>query len=288
MTEDRWISETLFDGDGLRTSYRVKRVLHESKTAHQHLLLFESANFGKVLMLDGATQVTSADEFIYHEMMSHVPILAHGRAQNVLIVGGGDCGIAEEVLKHKTVTRLTLVEIDSSVVSFAREHFPEFTGPVLSDPRFELVISDGMTFVERTDRKFDVVIIDSTDPHGPGQVLFTEAFYRGVQRCLNPQGLMVTQNGVPFLQPDVLRSVATFRKLFADGTCYIAAIPTYTGGHLAMGWATDDVTLRTHSVEELTRRYELAGRFPTRYWTPEVHRAAFALPRFIADLIEKP
>lgn len=286
MTEDRWISETLHDQLGLRFSLKATRILHEVKTEHQHLVLFENELFGKVLMLDGATQVTTADEFIYHEMMSHVPILAHGRAQHVLIIGGGDCGIAEEVLKHKTVQSLTLVEIDASVVDFSKQYFPEFTGPVLSDPRFQLVIDDGVNFVEKTDRKFDVVIVDSTDPVGPGEVLFTERFYRGVQRCLNPNGLMATQSGVPFVQPHVVeKSVKEFRKLFADASCYIAAIPTYAGGHLAMGWATDDKTLRTVSAGELTRRYEQAGRFQTKYWTPDVHRAAFALPRYIAERI---
>lgn len=287
MTQDRWISETLFDDLGFRVSYKIKRVLYEMKTQHQDLVLFEHAHFGKVLMLDGATQVTTADEFIYHEMMSHVPILAHGRAQEVLIVGGGDCGIAEEVLKHKSVARLTQVEIDASVVEFSKEHFPEFTGPLLSDKPFELVIDDGMKFVAETDRRFDVVIVDSTDPQGPGAVLFTEEFYSGVKRCLKPGGVMVTQNGVPFFQPDELTSsVSKFRKLFADGGCYIAAIPTYVGGHLAMGWASDDKSLRDVSVETLTQRYEAAGNFSTRYWTPDVHRAAFALPRFIRDLVD--
>lgn len=287
MSNERWISETLFDDLGFRVSYKVERVLYEMKTGHQDLVLFENPYFGKMLMLDGATQVTTADEFVYHEMMSHVPILAHGGAEDVLIVGGGDCGIAEEVLKHKSVARLTQVEIDASVVEFSKEHFPEFTGPVLSDKRFDLVIADGMKFVAETDRRFDVVIIDSTDPQGPGAVLFTEEFYAGVKRCLKPGGVMVTQNGVPFFQPDELTSsVSKFRKLFADGGCYIAAIPTYVGGHLAMGWASDDKALRNVSVETLTQRYQAAGSFSTKYWTPEVHRAAFALPRFIRDRVD--
>src|SRR5215469_14485495 len=171
MGETRWIPETLFDDFGFRMSYRVERVLYETQTDHQHLVLFENRLFGKVLMLDGATQVTTRDEFIYHEMMTHVPILAHGKAREVLIVGGGDCGIAEEVLKHKAVERLTQVEIDASVVEFSKEHFPEFTGPVLADPRFDLIIDDGMNFVQKTDRRFDVIIVDSTDPQGPGKIL---------------------------------------------------------------------------------------------------------------------
>jgi len=288
MAEKRWMAETLFDELGFRMTYAVDRVLYETQTEHQHLVLFEHRLFGKMLMLDGATQVTTRDEFIYHEMMTHVPILAHGNAREVLIVGGGDCGIAEEALKHEAVTRVTQVEIDASVVAFSKEHFPEFTGPVLSDKRFDLVIDDGMKFVVETDRRFDVVIVDSTDPQGPGAVLFTFDFYAACQRVMTAGGILVTQNGVPFLQPDeLIASVGHFRKLFADATCYVAAIPTYVGGHMAMGWAAHDARLRALPVETIARRYEAAGAFPTKYWTPEVHRAAFALPRFIAEHVDQ-
>jgi len=284
----RWIPETLFDELGFRMTYAVERVLYEMQTEHQHLVLFEHSFFGKVLMLDGATQVTSKDEFVYHEMMTHVPILAHGNAREVLIVGGGDCGIAEEVLKHKTVRRVTQVEIDASVVEFSKEHFPEFTRPVLSERRFDLVIDDGMNYVAKTDRRFDVIIVDSTDPLGPGKVLFSERFYRACRRCINDGGVMVTQNGVPILQSDELvTGIRKFRRLFADGACYVAAIPTYVGGHMAMGWASDNPKLRGLTVATVAGRYRRAGSFPTKYWTPEVHVAAFALPRFIADKVAR-
>ena len=288
MAEKRWIAETLFDDLGFRMSYQVNKVLYEMQTEHQHLVLFEHAFFGKMLMLDGATQITKGDEFIYQEMMSHVPLFAHGQAREVLIIGGGDCGIAEEVLKHKSVKRLTQVEIDPAVVEFSKEHFPEFTGPVFADRRFESVIDDGMKYVARTERRFDAIIVDSTDPQGPGKVLFSQKFYAACKRCMNKGAVLVTQNGVPMFQPQELASsVAKFRSLFADGTCYVAAIPTYIGGHMAMGWASDDRRLRQTSVKTLAARYRKAGTFPTRYWTPEVHAAAFALPRFIAYVVAK-
>ena len=288
MAEKRWIPETLFDELGFRMTYEVERVLYEMRTEHQHLVLFQHRYFGKMLMLDGATQVTTRDEFIYHEMMTHVPIFAHGRAKEVLIIGGGDCGIAEEVLKHKAVARLTQVEIDESVVEFSKEHFPEFTGPVFADKRFESVIADGMKYVAETDRRFDVIIVDSTDPQGPGAVLFTKEFYAGCKKCMAKGGVMVTQNGVPFFQPDeLISSVGHFRSLYADGSCYVAAIPTYVGGHMAMGWAADDAKLRQTPVETIAERYKAAGSFSTKYWTPEVHKAAFALPRFIAEHVAK-
>ena len=185
MAEKRWIAETLFERLGLRMSYEVERVLYEARTAHQHLVLFEHKFFGKMLMLDGATQITSRDEYVYQEMMSHVPLFAHGAAKEVLIVGGGDCGIAEEVLKHKTVKHLTQVEIDASVVEFAKQHYPEFTKPVFADKRFDSVIGDGTKYVAKTSRRFDVIIVDSTDPQGPGAVLFTKKFYADCKRCLD-------------------------------------------------------------------------------------------------------
>jgi spermidine synthase len=288
MAEKRWISETLFDELGFRMSYEVKKVLYELQTEHQHLVLFEQPFFGKMLMLDGATQITKRDEFIYQEMMSHVPLFAHGNAREVLIVGGGDCGIAEEVLKHKTVQRLTQVEIDAAVIEFSKEHFPEFTKPVFADKRFESVIDDGMKYVAKTDRRFDVIIVDSTDPQGPGKILFSQKFYAACKRCMRPGGVLVTQNGVPIYQPgELTSSISKFRTLFADGSCYIAAIPTYVGGHMAMGFATDNRRLRQTPAKTIAERYRKAGSFKTGYWTPDVQAAAFALPRFIADAVAK-
>jgi spermidine synthase len=284
--EKRWIAETLFDDLGFRMSFEVDKVLYELQTEHQHLVLFEQRFFGKVLMLDGATQISKKDEFIYQEMMSHVPLFAHGNARDVLIVGGGDCGIAEEVLKHRTIKHLTQVEIDPAVIEFAKEHFPEFTKPVFADSRFQSVIGDGAKFVAKTDRRFDVIIVDSTDPQGPGKILFGAKFYAGCKRCLRHGGVLVTQNGVPFLQNNELAAaMQKFRRLFADASCYVAAIPVYVGGHMAMGMATDDKRLRRHPVKTIAERYRKSGSFKTMYWTPEVHVAAFAQPRFIADLV---
>ena len=287
MADKRWIPETLFDRLGLRMSYAAGRLRHDRRTAHQHLKLFDHRQLGRVLMLDGAVQLTSRDEFIYHEMMSHVPILAHGRAREVLVVGGGDCGIAEEALKHRSVARVTQVEIDRAVVDLAVRYLPELAGPVLADPRFDLVIADGRDYVATTARRFDVVIVDSTDPQGPGAALFGRKFYAAVKRCLAPGGVLVTQNGVPFLQPDELvASLGRLRGLFADASCYVAAVPTYVGGHLAMGWASDNPRLRRLSARTIAARHRRSGGFATSYWTPEVHAAAFALPRYIATLAE--
>lgn len=285
MSDGLKFNETLHPG--VEVSYSCQDILYQERTEHQDMVLFTNPVFGKVLMLDGITQVTTADEFIYHEMMSHVPILAHGAAKQVLIVGGGDCGLAEEVLKHASVEKLTQVEIDASVVEFSKQHFGEFNAGVVEDPRFDLVIADGMKFVAETEQRFDVVIVDSTDPQGPGAILFSQEFYDNVHRCLTPGGVLVTQNGVPFLQRnELVTSVERFSKTYQDAAAYIAAIPTYFGGHMALGWACDNPELRQTPVSVLEERFKTAG-FKTRYYTPEVHAAAFALPRFILDAVEE-
>ncbi len=281
---DEWSEEVLHDD--LRIKFRIDRLLFDSKTEHQRLKLFESKSFGRVLTLDSVVQTTESDEFIYHEMMAHLPILAHGRAKHVLIIGGGDGGMAEEVLKHESVERVTMVEIDPGVVEFSKQYLPEICRQAFDDPRLNLVIADGAKFVAETDERFDVAIIDSTDPIGPAEVLFTEAFYGNVKRCLNDGGIVATQNGVPFLQAAELTStLAAFRKLFRDATCYLATVPTYVGGPMAFGWGTDDESLRQVTEEQLARRFEASG-IETRYYTPAVHKAAFALPPYIQDMIE--
>ncbi|MEP2705034.1 MAG: polyamine aminopropyltransferase [Roseibium sp.] len=285
MSNGLKFDETLYPG--VQVSYSCDEILYQEKTEHQDLVLFSNPVFGKVLMLDGVTQVTTKDEFIYHEMMAHVPILAHGAAKNVLIVGGGDCGLAEEVLKHTSVEKLVQVEIDKSVVDFSMEHFSDFNAGVLDDPRFELVIADGLKYAAETNERFDVVIVDSTDPHGPGEVLFSEGFYRDVHRILTPGGVLVTQNGVPFLQKDELvTSIERFSRIFKDASAYIAAIPTYFGGHMTLGWASDNADLRKQAASVLEERFNAAG-FDTQYYTPDVHAAAFALPRFILNAVEE-
>jgi spermidine synthase len=289
MNDERYIQETLFDELGFRLGFAAEKIVFQGQGDLQSLILFENKRFGRMLMLDGATQVTTADEFIYSEMMSHVPILAHGESEDVLIIGGGDCLIAEEVLKHKAVKRCVQVEIDKAVLDFSKAYFLEWNRPFFEDGRVESVIADGMHYV--ADRKnhgrFDVVIVDSTDPQGPGAVLFSREFYEGAKRCLKPGGVMVTQNGVPFFQPDeLLGTIGFWRSLFADPYAYVAAIPTYVGGHMTMGFATDDKTLRAVSLPTLEQRFK-AAKLETRYYTPEVHKAAFALPRFIRDLVEK-
>lgn len=281
----RWITETLHEKEGLATAYRADKVLYEENTGQQHLVIFDNPAFGRMMALDGATQVAERDEFVYHEMMTHVPILAHGSVKKVLIIGGGDGGILREATRHKMLEKITMVEIDPAVTDFSKKHLAMVSAGAFDDPRLDLVFADGTKFVAESSESYDVVIVDSTDPVGPGAVLFEESFYRNAKARLAPGGVIVTQNGVPFLQPAELTStIEKFRRLFAVASCYLATIPTYVGGPMAMGWGTDDASLTEVPVETLRARLTAAG-FETRYYTPEVHKAAFALPRYVEAVL---
>jgi len=263
---------------------REDRVLYDSETDHQRLRVFENPTFGRVLTLDDVVQVTERDNFIYHEMLTHVPILAHGAARRVLIIGGGDGGMAREVLRHAAVVHLTMIEIDAGVVDFSRRYLPDISEGAFDDPRLHLTIADGAAYMRETGERFDVIIVDSTDPTGPGEVLFTDSFYGHARRALAPGGILVTQNGVPFLQGgELTNTMRAFKALFADHTCYLATVPTYAGGPMAFGWGTDGAA-RNVTVEVLRERLATSGIAPD-YYTPEVHKAAFALPGYVARLL---
>ena len=283
--EDVWFTETLHEG--YRASIQIRQTLFDSRSGRQHLVIADSVRFGTLVTLDGVTQLTSADEYVYHEMLSHVPMLAHGGVEQVLIIGGGDGGMAEEVFKHSSVQKITLVEIDPWVVGVSKRHLRDVNGGAFDDPRLELVIADGKDFAGSTEARFDLIVVDSTDPHGPGKPLFEPDFYADCRRILRPGGVIVTQNGVPFFQEAELeQTMRSFTSLFADATCYLAAVPTYVGGFMAFGWGTDDPGLRQVPVDTLARRLDASGIVP-RYYTPEVHLASFALPRFILDIVER-
>ena len=284
-SDETWLTETLYDD--VRMSIKVDRVLFDSQTEHQHLVVAESERFGRMFTLDGVTQLTMADEFVYHEMLAHVPILAHGAARDIGIVGGGDGGLVEEVLKHSTVERVTIAELDAGVIDFAKTYLGDLSRGAFDDPRVDIVLGDGAEFVATAERRFDVIVVDSTDPIGPGAALFTPEFYANCKRALQPGGVLVTQNGVPFFQPAELEStMRIFGGLFADATCYLGVVPTYVGGFMAFGWGADDAGLRIVPLTTLRERFD-AARLDTRYYTPELHQASFALPRFIGDIVER-
>ena len=279
-----WFDET--DAEDLIIRFAIDGVVARQRTDFQDLVIFDSPRFGRALALDGIVQLTEADEFVYHEMIAHVPLLAHGEARRVLVIGGGDGGTVREVLKHG-VDRVVMVELDRQVVEACREHLPSVNAGAFEDPRLEMRFEDGVAYVARCEERFDVVVVDSTDPlPGPGEVLFSEAFYADCKRILAPGGILISQFGMPFLYPDAVRDAR--RRLadcFADATLYILAVPVFAGGYMAFGWASDSRALRELPADTLASRLALSG-IEMRFYTPAFHRAAFELPRPIAALLD--
>ncbi len=268
---------------GYFQGFAVDRVILDEKTDLQHLVIFENRLFGRIMALDGIIQTTEKDEFIYHEMIAHVPLMSHVAPRRVLIVGGGDGGTLREVLRHPDVERVVQVEIDAGVIDTCKRYFPNHSQGAFDNPRAEIVIDDGLEYVATSDERFDVIITDSTDAVGPGAVLFSRDYYAGCRRCLADGGVLVTQNGVAFLQMYEARpSAQYFSELFQDAHFYGAAVPTYVGGIMLFGWATDDMGLRTTSIDTLRQRYT-ARKLVTRYYTPDLHYGAFSLPQYVID-----
>lgn len=281
----KW-SENLEPRD-FTTTYEIDQVLYELQSPHQHIMLFENATMGKVLTIDGVVQTTENDEFTYHEMLVHVPILSHGAAKNVLVIGGGDGGCIKELFKHFSLESVTLVDIDKSVISISQKYLGKICGNAFSDPRLNVVISDGATFVAECTEQFDIIIVDSPDPIGAGKVLFSKTFYSNCNRLMRESSILVTQNGVPFTQGKELQnSIAKWRALFADSRCYLTNVPSYIGGPLAIGWATNNINLWSIPLKTIEKRFKQAA-IKCNYYTPEVHVAAFFLPQYIKQLLYK-
>jgi spermidine synthase len=280
---DIWLNETLYPEWGQR--FLVKRELAHVQSAFQDIVIFESHSHGRVMVLDGCIQITERDEFVYQEMLAHVPLLAHGDARNVLIIGAGDGGVLRRVLLHRNVERAVMVEIDGEVIRLSKEFLPDIAAGAWADPRADVIVGDGIDYVKKAaDGSFDVIIVDSTDPIGVGEVLFTDDFYQNCARILTPRGLVVNQCGVPFMQADELRDTSLRRKqFFPHVSAYVASVPTYVGGLMTLGIAAKDAAIGRQTVEDIRARAEAQGiAGSSAYWTPEIHVGSFNLPPYIA------
>jgi len=282
----RWIEETFHPH--WRVRLEASKVLHEVKTQHQHLVIFANETWGTVLMLDGVCQLTTADEFVYHEMMAHVPLMTLAAPGRVLVVGGGDGGVLREVLKHPTVAKATLCEIDRAVIDLSLKYYPEIAGGAFDDARADVVIADGLKFMADTREKFDAIIVDSSEPIGPSASLHTREFFTDCKRALKKGGVLVTQNGLPFLFPEHLRATSEiFASLFRATSPYLCTQPCYFGGPFALNCASDDEALLKMTETMLARR-TAKRRISAKYYTPSVHRAAFALPHYVSAALATP
>ena len=283
MTEKKWYKETLYAD--VAQSFSVSEELYSAQSAFQKVEFINNPVFGRTLILDGIIQTTENDEFVYHEMMTHVPIMAHGNVKKVLIIGAGDGGILREVLQHKTIEKAVMVEIDGDVVEMSKKLLPSLSNGAFNDPRAEVIIGDGVKYMKESPELFDVIIVDSSDPVGPNVELFGRDFYQNCHKRLTDSGILVTQNGVVFFQADeLIRSHGYFKEIFTDASCYVAAVPAYYGGFMTMGWACKDKAVRQNDAATIKARVAKSG-IKTKYYNEDIHLACFALPQFVKNHI---
>lgn len=264
-------------------SIEVTRQLCCEQSRFQRIEIFESEDFGRFLTLDGYMMCTEKDEFVYHEMMVHVPMAVNPAARRVLVVGGGDGGAVREVCRYPSVQHVDLVEIDSRVVDLCREYLPSIAGS-LGDPRVEMHFEDGMRFVRGCEDSYDLILVDSTDPFGPGEGLFTREFYGHCYKALHENGILVNQNESPFYPDDARAMVRAHQRIAATfPVCrmYQAHIPSYPSGHWMFGFASKG----PHPIRDIKEREWVALGLRTRYYNLNLHLASFALPTFVEEMV---
>ncbi|TMW72124.1 spermidine synthase [Alteribacter natronophilus] len=270
-----WFTEKQTKDFGITA--KIKQTYHSEQTDFQKLDMVETAEFGNMLLLDGMVMTTEKDEFVYHEMVAHVPLFTHPDPKNVLVVGGGDGGVIREILKHPGVEKATLVEIDGKVIEYSKEYLPSIAGK-LDDPRVDVQVDDGFMHIAKSEGAYDVIMVDSTEPVGPAVNLFTKGFYEGISKALKDDGVFVAQTDNPWFQQDLIRNVfRDVRETFPITRLYTANIPTYPSGL----W-TFTIGSKKHDPLEVPE-----DRFhdvDTKYYTKAIHKAAFALPKFVEDL----
>ena len=275
-----WFHDSMEMAHGFRTSIKIKDVLCHYRSRFQEIAIFETEKLGRMLVLDDITMLTEFDEFAYHEMIVHVPLLVHPKPAKILVIGGGDGGTVREILKHPEVEHVQVCEIDEEVINACREFLPSLASS-FNDPRVEILYQDGARFVTRHPRTYDVVIVDSTDPIGPGQILFQREFYEAMKGALTEDGIAVTQCESMYLHKDVIKGVSSFaRGLYPILGYYYTLVPTYPSGLIGFFFCSMKYDPLTPPSQE-----RVAHLKDLRYYTPEVHRAAFTLPRFGADLL---
>ncbi len=257
---------------------KVNKTYYNEKTKFQDLAVIETEQFGRMLVLDGTVQTTIKDEFIYHEMITHIPLFTHPKPQKVLVIGGGDGGTIREIIKHPTVDKAILVEIDEKVVEVSREYLPQISC-ALEDKKVEVIIDDGIKYVSQHKNEFDLIIVDSTDPVGPAVGLFAVDFYRAIFDSLKEDGIFVAQTESPFYNKDLIqKTFKSIKGIFPITKLYLCSIPTYPSGL----WS---FTLGSKKYDPSKVDTDKIAEIPTKYYSPKIHKSVFNLPKFVEDYL---
>ena len=278
----QWITEE--QTPHLRLSAEAEEVLYSGESEFQKIEVFKSKEYGTMLALDGVFQTSEREEFIYHEMMSHVPLFLHPNPERVLIIGGGDGGVAKELTQYDSIEKIDVVEPDEMLVEVCREHFPELACG-LDDPRVNVYYQDGLRFLRNKTEEYDLIINDATDPFGHTEGLFTKEFYGSCYKALKEDGIMVYQHGSPFYDEDKEECMKMHRKAFRAfpvSRVYQAHIPTCSSGYWLFGFASK----KYHPLNNLRVKEWKKLHIKTRYYTTNLHRGAFMLPKYLEDMLE--
>lgn len=281
--DDLWFSE--YHTPNVRFSIRVNRQLFDEQSDYQRISVYDSPDFGRFLTLDGALMLTERDEFIYHDMIVHVPMAVNPEIRNVLVIGAGDGGVARELSRYPDIDRIEIVEIDRRVTEVCKTYLPQ-TACGFDDPRVTLRFEDGLRFVRHTSQTYDLIIVDSTDPSGPGEVLFTSEFFGSCYGALNPRGILVNQHESPFYPLDAKAMQSAHRRIsdvFPVSRVYQAHIPTYPSGHWLFGFASRGLD----PIRDQQTAAWQALNLKTRYYNPDLHRGAFALPTYVEEMLKQ-
>ncbi len=281
--DDLWFSE--YHTKDVKFSIRVTKQLYYEESDYQHIAVYDSPEFGRFLTLDSVMMLTERDEFIYHEMLVHVPMAVNPYIKNVLIIGAGDGAAARELSKYNNVEKIDVVEIDGSVIEVCKRFIPQ-TACGFDDKRVNIYCEDGLRFVRNTKEKYDLIIVDSTDPFGPGEVLFTKEFYGSCFNALTEKGIMVNQHESPFYKADALsmkRAHKSILNTFPISRVYQAHIPTYPSGHWLFGFASKCL----HPVKDIQEKAWKDLKIKTKYYNTNLHKGAFALPQYVEEMLSE-
>jgi len=284
LIKDGWFTEfgTLWPGQGM--SLQIDEVLFEGKSNFQNVVIYKSKTFGKVLVLDGVIQLTERDWPAYQEMVTHIPLLSHPHPEKVLVIGGGDGGVIGEVLKHSSVKEVTLCEIDEMVVDSCKKYFTQFKW---DDPRLKVVFADGAKFLLEHTKTFDVIIVDSSDPVGPAETLYTHKFYESLQNALRPGGVITQQAENVWLHLDIIEKlVKSAKSLFPKVDYAYCTIPTYPGGQIGFIFQTNDTNINFRKPLRTTESAFIKGSSPLQYYNSAIHEASFVLPEFATKRLQ--
>lgn len=276
-----WFSER--HTQNVKFSIRVERQLYSGQSEFQRIDVFDSREFGRFLTLDGYLMLTEKDEFIYHEMMTHVPMAVHPDPRKVLVIGGGDGGVVRELTRYEKIQQIDMVEIDPLVVEIAKKYLPQ-TACRLEDPRVHIYYEDGLRFIRSADEAYDLIIVDCSDPAGPGEGLFTKEFYGSCYKALKEDGIMVNQHESPFYEEDAMTMQRVHKRIvgsFPISRVYQVHVPTFPAGHWLFGFASK----KYHPVKDLDPvKWNMQG-LSTRYYTTQLHAGAFALPHYVEEML---